>query len=142
MLKWLGSSGLGFEQVLILFLLGYIFKVQFEQQKQRIWSTLEREQRVLMMEEIQRRVRETEAMVEELCAQLGTQIGGSGDARLGDLRACPDRRGADGHDAGAPAPAARGLLRKLRAARAGCLDELAEVRESDDGDHSEGGGSH
>jgi hypothetical protein len=136
LLRWLGSSGLGFEQVLILFLLGYIFKVQFEQQKQRIWATLEREQHVLMMEEIQRRVRQTEAMVEALCARLGTETGGIGDAGRGELGASagwadPRRDGARAGSAG-PAAQARRALRRLRAARAGGVDELAEVCEPTD----------
>ena len=138
LVSWLSSSGLRFEQLLVLLLLGYIFKVQLQQQKQRIWATLEREQRVLMIEEIQRRVRHAEAMVQALCAQLGIEIGGADDARL-DFRS--DRRRTDRADAGPSSTAQRTeafrLIRKLRAARAGGLDELAEMCESNDGHNEE-----
>ena len=138
LVSWLSSSGLRFEQLLVLLLLGYIFKVQLQQQKQRIWATLEREQRVLMIEEIQRRVRHAEAMVKALCAQLGVETGGVDDAPLDSHSG---RGRIDGADAGPP-PAAQPaaalpLLRKLQAARAGGLDELAEMCESNDGHNEE-----
>ena len=145
-LKSISASGLGFEQILILVLLAYIFKVQFEQQKQRIWATLEREQRVLMIEEIRKRVRHAEAMVEALCIRLGMDTGGAGGEHLGLPGDNPSCSGADGPGRGAsdsaPAPKALRLLRNLRAARAGGLDELAEMCKPNDRHHGEGGEIH
>lgn len=145
-LKSMSASGLGFEQILILILLAYIFKVQFEQQKQRIWATLEREQRVLMMEEIRKRVRHAEAMVERLCAQLGRDTGGANHECLGlpgDNPPCGGV-GRPGCGASDPAPAAEALrvLRKLRTARAEGLDELAEMCKPNDRHNGEGGQIH